>query len=155
MSIKTSEGMWRIWSLPKTLTRPERWMAATALLSQAPQTASVGAHLTLNTRLAYWKEQLSACHSVIILKLMWEFVYFQTGIVMKWPHKAWKMASQKSLREHNCPLKVIFFFLCTERNTACVCSKPMDLVSQYSTDLTPRQNVGMFWYKVSLTKIGI
>lgn len=60
----------------------------------ALKTASVATKLTLNARLETWREQLFARHSVIILKLMLEFVYFQTGILRngpikneKWLHK--------------------------------------------------------------------
>lgn len=58
-------------------------------------TVSVATKPTLNTRLEKWKELLFAHHSVIILKVMSEFVYFQTGILMKLPHKERKMAFLK------------------------------------------------------------
>lgn len=74
------------------------WVAADIYSTTVSKTASVASNLTLNTRWEGIKEQYCA----ITLKKKRELVFVQTGILTKWLHKGRKIASQNSLREHNC-----------------------------------------------------
>ena len=117
--IKDFKGNW------KTLTWSMRWVAVTALPSHQRE------HKLPSKRpppLQSWpwtqgwrtkKNGFSARHSVIILKWMWEFVYFQTGILKKWPHKEWKMAPLKQFAWAQLPvIRELISTPCTERYTA-------------------------------------